>query len=211
MLGCTVVSLSAWNTMVGTVRPASLAIASLEGRRGVPAPPCRMAAKAEGRSRGGTTGEAGMHPDGCVEIGIGCPHDRGRGTACGEPCDIDAGRIHGVVAHDLAGDARDQSGLSAIPLLITGTKPIPALLGVGGRRLGRIGDQEDLLLRQRVHPCAGSKIVGRLSASVQHDDEWNGLTRTKSAWDIQLVGAAPMRARMNGRPRTARRPVPARQ
>ena len=88
-----------------------------------------------------------MHPNSCVQIGIGCPHDRSRGAACGEPCDIDAGRIHGVVPHDLAGDARDQCGLSAIPLLITGAKPIPALLGVGGRRLGRIGDQEDLLLR----------------------------------------------------------------
>ena len=32
---------------------------------------------------------------------------------------------------------------------------------------------------------------------MQHDDEWNGLTRMKSTWDIQLVGAAPMCAHMN--------------
>ena len=51
LLGCTVVSPSAWNTMVGTVWAASLAVTSLEARRNVPAPPRRMAAKAEGRSR----------------------------------------------------------------------------------------------------------------------------------------------------------------
>jgi hypothetical protein len=41
---------------------------------------------------------------------------------------------------------------------------------------------------------------------VQHDDEWNGLTRMKSTWDIQLVGAAPMCAHMNAllEPRAAR-------
>ena len=137
-------------------------------------------------------------PDGRVQIRIGGRHDRGRSTTCGEPCDIDAGPIHGVVVHDLTGNARDQSGLSAIPLLITGTKPIPALLGVGRRRLGRIGDQEDLLLRQRVHSCAGRKIVRRLGASVQHDDERDRLTGPKAARDIKLVGAAPMRAGMNG-------------
>ena len=120
-----------------------------------------------------------MHPDGCIEIGIGCRHDRGRCTARRKPCDIDARRIDGVVAHDLAGDTRDQSGLPAITLLVTGAKPIPALLDVGGRRLVRIGDQEDLLLRQCVHPRAGSEIVGRLSASVQHDDERHGLTGTR--------------------------------
>ena len=63
-----------------------------------------------------------MYPDGCVEIGVGFPHDRGRCTARGKPCDINARRIDGVVAHDLAGDARDQSGPPAIALLVSGAR-----------------------------------------------------------------------------------------
>ena len=141
---CTVVSLSAWNTMVGTVRRASLTIA-LASRSSSP-----LSHNGEGRGdvAGGTTGEAEMYPNGCVEIGVGFPHDRGR--------------------------CRDQSGLPATTLLVSGARPIPALLGIGGRCLGRVGDQEVLLLRKRVHPGAGREIVGRLCASVQHDDERDG-------------------------------------
>jgi hypothetical protein len=55
-----------------------------------------------------------------------------------------------------------------IATLIGGAKPVPALRDI--RRLGlrRIGDQECSLLSQIVHPRAGSKVVGRLGAAVQH-------------------------------------------
>ena len=49
-----------------------------------------------------------MHADGGEEIGIGRGHDRGRGPAGREPGDIDPLRVDGILAHDLAGDARDQ-------------------------------------------------------------------------------------------------------
>ena len=93
-------------------------------------------------SRAAPQARPGMHADRGVEIGIGRPHDGSRRAAGGQPGDVDAPRIDRVVAHDLAGDAGDQRGLAPIALLVAGAEPVPALLGVGGRRLPGIDDEE---------------------------------------------------------------------
>jgi hypothetical protein len=62
--------------------------------------------------------------------------------------------------------------------------------------LGRVGDQEVLLLRKRIHPGAGSEIVGRLSSTVQHDDERDG-----------LIAPLATRDEMTGSPSGARRGI----
>jgi hypothetical protein len=90
------------------------------------------------------------------------------------------------VAHNLAGDAREQRGLSLIALLVSGAKPVPTLRDI--RRLGlrRISDQECSLLSQLVHPRAGSKVIGRLSAAVQHHHKGQRLVGVATR-NIQLV------------------------
>ena len=97
-------------------------------------------------------------------------------------------RLDTEVAHNLAGDAREERGLSLIALLISGAKPVPALRDI--RRLGlrRIGDEECTLLSQIVHSRAGSKVVGRLGAAVQHHHKGQRLFVIATR-NIELVGA----------------------
>ena len=95
----------------------------------------------------------------------------------------------GKSLHDLAGDAGDQRRLALIALLVARAEPVPALGGIGGLRLGRIGDEETQLLGEIVHPRAGGEIVGRLGAAVQHHHERQRLVRA-AARDVELVGAA---------------------
>jgi hypothetical protein len=92
------------------------------------------------------------------------------------------------VAHNLASNAREERGLSLIALLISETKPVPALRGI--RRLGLSGirDQECALLSQIVHSRAGSKVVGRLGAAVQHHHKRQRLF-VIPARNIELIGA----------------------
>jgi hypothetical protein len=90
------------------------------------------------------------------------------------------------VAHDLAGDAREQRGLSLIALLIGGAKPVPALRDIRRLSLCRIGDQECSLLSQMVHPRAGGKVIWRLGAAVQHHHKGQRLFFV-ATWNIELV------------------------
>jgi len=76
-----------------------------------------------------------------------------------------------MLAHDLAGDARDQRRFTAAPLLVARAKPVPAFGLIGSARLLRIDNEAVLLFRQEVHPRAGRKIVGRLGAAVKHDNQ----------------------------------------
>ena len=130
-----------------------------------------------------------MHADRGVEIGVGHPHDGGGRRTGREPGDIDALRVDRVVAHDLPGDARDQRRLALAALLVARAEPVPALRGVGGGGLGRIGDEAGVLLGEHVHPRAGGEVVGRLGAAVQHDDQGDRLP-TIAAGDVELVVAA---------------------
>ena len=140
----------------------------------------------------GAAGEAGMHADRGVEIGVGRAHDGRRRAAGREPGDIDAPRVDRVVAHDLAGDAGDQRGLARVALLVARAEPVPALRRVRGRRLRRIDDETGVLFGERVHARAGGEVVGRLGAAVQHDDQRQRLPAI-AAGDVELVGAAARR------------------
>ena len=130
-----------------------------------------------------------MHADRGVEIGVGHPHDGGGRRTGREPGDIDAFGVDRVVAHDLPRDARDQRGLALAALLVARAEPVPALRGIGGGGLGRIGDQAGVLLGEHVHPRAGGEVVGRLGAAVQHDDQGDRLPMI-AAGDVELVVAA---------------------
>ena len=116
-------------------------------------------------------------------------HDGGRGTAGGQPGDIDPPRVDRVVAHDLAGDAGDQRGFAPVALLVAGAEPVPAFLRIGSLGLAGIDDQAAMLLGERVHPRAGGEVVGRLGAAVQHDDQRHRLA-AMGAGDVELVAAA---------------------
>lgn len=76
---------------------------------------------------GRPAGQTGMHADCGKEVGVRCRQDgRGRG-ARRKPGGIDPIRIDRVVAHNLAGDARDQRGLALASLLVARAEPVPAL------------------------------------------------------------------------------------
>ena len=129
-----------------------------------------------------------MDADGRIKVWVSSSHYCSCGTSSRQPGDIHAPRFDTEVAHDLAGDACKERGLSLIALLISGAKPVPALRGI--RRLGlrRIGDEECSLLSQIVHPRAGSKVVGRLGAAVQHHHKGQRLFVIATR-NIELVGA----------------------
>ena len=123
-----------------------------------------------------------MDADGCVQVGVRRAHDGGSGPAGRQACDVDALRIDRMVPHDLAGDAGDQRGFAAAPLLVARAKPVPALRLIGSAGLFGIDHEAVLLFRQEVHPGAGGEIVRRLGAAVKHDDQGKRLSLI-AAWD----------------------------
>ena len=42
--------------------------------------------------------------------------------------------------------------------------------------MARIGNEDAMTLSNRIHICAGCKVVGILLAAVEHDDERHGLS-----------------------------------
>ena len=131
-------------------------------------------------------GEAGMHTHRGVEIGVGHPHNGGGRASGREAGDIDASGVDRVVAHDLAGDARDQRRFAMATLLVARAKPIPALRGIGGGGLFWIRDQAGASLGECIHARAGGEVVGRLGAAVQHDDQGECLP-VIAAGNVELV------------------------
>ncbi len=130
-----------------------------------------------------------MDADCRIEIGIGRREDRGlRGTRR-EPGSVDASFIDRVVANDLAGDAGDQQGLALAAGLVARTEPVPAFGGIGRRSLFRIGHKAVVPVGAHIHPGAGSKIIGRLSTTVQHDNQWQRLAAIAARHE-ELIGAA---------------------
>jgi hypothetical protein len=94
--------------------------------------PRRELALAHRRKRGGNVagrpaGQAGMHANRGVEVGVGY-RQNSRGRSAGrEPGGVNPIRVDRVVAHDLAVDAGDQRGLALASFLITRTEPVPTL------------------------------------------------------------------------------------
>jgi hypothetical protein len=130
-----------------------------------------------------------VHPDRGVEVGVGGAHDHGRGAPRREARDVDPPRIDRVVAHDLARDARDQRRLPLAPVLVALAEPVPALLHVRRSGLPGIDHQAGVFLGRLVHARARGEVVGRLGATVQHDDEGHGPAGAVAARHVELVGA----------------------
>ena len=170
-------------------------------RHGPPLPPARppegwsgdRASALHGGERGGqilrsARGETGMHANRGIEIGIGRCHNGGRGPSSGEPGNIDPLRVDRVLAHDPAGDARDQRGLAAVTLLVLRLNQFQHL--ESWRRTPGPGRHEAaMLLGKRVHPRAGGEVVGRLGAAMQHDHQRQRLP-VIAARHVELVVAA---------------------
>ncbi len=133
-----------------------------------------------------------MHADTCVKLRIGRPHDRRGGAAGGETRNIDLARLDLEFAHDLARNPRDQRGLAGIALLIARAEPVPAFRHIRAARLRRVGDEEFLFLRQRVHARPGGKIIRGLRAAMQHDDERQA-PAFDAGGDEQLIASAALR------------------
>src|SRR5258707_1038280 len=115
---------------------------------------------ASARGIGRATGEARMYAN------RRCSHDSSRGGSGRQPTNVDALWIDRIVAHDLAGDARDQRRLTSAPLLVGCAKPVPAFRLVCLTALCRINHKASLFFCDKVHPGAGGEIVRRLGAAV---------------------------------------------
>ena len=79
-----------------------------------------------------------------------------------------------------------RDGSPRATLLVAMVEPVPAFLHVGLAGLPGIGDEACSGLGCDVHTRAGGEIVGRLGASVQHDDQGNRLPAI-AGWYIQFV------------------------
>src|SRR5215216_1278603 len=71
-----------------------------------------------------------------------------------------------------------------------GLESVPALLRVGVASLRGIRNEERVLLGELVHARAGSEVVRTLGATMEHDDQGNGLPGV-AARDVKFVGASP--------------------
>src|SRR4029077_17134607 len=76
--------------------------------------------------RRGAAGETGMDTDSCEQVRIRRPHDRGSRPSRGKPSNTHTGVLNLEMAHDFAGDARNQRRLATVARLISLLEPIPA-------------------------------------------------------------------------------------
>ena len=81
--------------------------------------------------------------------------------------------------------------LAPAALLVRLAEPVPAFGAVGVARLSRVEDQEAVLLSELIHAGAGGEVVGRLLATMQHDEEGDRLAGTLgvAGRDVELVVA----------------------
>ena len=112
-----------------------------------------------------------MHANCSVQIWVGCPHHSSRSRSSRQSSNIDTLHINRIVLHDLTRDARDKGGFTSIPLLVAGAKPVPTLRRVRMARLDGIGHKTGLFLGDQIYARPSGEIVGRLGASVQHNDQ----------------------------------------
>ena len=115
--------------------------------------------------------QPGMRANRSKELGIGVrQHQRHRGPG-GQARDIDPGRIGTMHLDDPAGQAGDDGRLAMAAQGILRVGPVPAPAGMALTRLARVKHDHAALLGQQVHPGAGGKILGRLPAAMQHDQQ----------------------------------------
>src|ERR1700723_1928542 len=133
-----------------------------------------------------------MHTNSRVYIGRGRSHPGCRSRSGRQSAYIDTLRINRIAFHDLARDTRDEQRFTSIPLLVAGAKPVPTLRQIGVTWLSGVDHETGLLLSNQIHARPGSKIVRRLSTSVQHHDEGKRLAVIATG-DVDFVGAAACR------------------
>lgn len=108
-------------------------------------------------------------------------------AAGGDAASINATAVDRLLRHDLVDHLHDQCDVAATALGC-GVIPFPAAIGVRAQRLFGIQHRVVPGGGQPVHACAGREIVGILFASVQHDDQWNRRSGSRSqGWQEQPV------------------------
>src|SRR6266851_1708524 len=148
--------------------------------------------KCGGKVNGGPAGEAGMYTDGRVQIVVCCSHYSSSGRSGRQSTNVDALWINRIVAHDLAGDARDKRRFTPAALLVGSAKPVPEFRLVCLAALCGIDHKASLFFCNKVHPRTGGEIVWRLGAAVQHTDQRKRLPLI-TAWDEEPIGTASRR------------------
>ncbi len=111
-----------------------------------------------------------MHTDCRVQIVVRCSHDSSRGRSGRQSTNVDTLWIDQIVAHDLAGDARNKRRFTFPPLLVGCAKPVPAFRLICLTALRRVDHKAGLFFCGKVHSGAGGEIVRGLGAAVKHDD-----------------------------------------
>ena len=115
--------------------------------------------------------QPGMHPRGCVHVGIRCSHDDRHSGACGKAGNKDPVRIGVVSADDLLGDTCDQSGLTLAGVLVFVAEPIPVPHGICPGILLGINDEKVMLVRKLIHAGPCRVVENRLRPAMQHDND----------------------------------------
>jgi hypothetical protein len=97
--------------------------------------------------------------------------DSGHRSARRQPGRENADMWYPVIEGNGGHQVGKQRRLSAGSALIVRPEPVPAERCVLPARLGRVGDDQTVALRLRVHARTGCEILGSLRASVQHEDD----------------------------------------
>ena len=164
----TVLSASPWKTISGAPLAAAGEFA--------PRPPVFIAANADTTSCAAPGGTPECTPAAANRSG----YSRARIAAIAPPAESPATQTRSASIrssrHDVARHAGEQRRLALAAALVAGEEPVPALVGVGARRLRRVENVQALLLGQRVHARAGGEVVRVLAAAVQHDHQRQGAT-----------------------------------
>ena len=91
-----------------------------------------------------------------------------------------------LAATSQVGNSGDDARFSRIAHLVRDMEPVPACCLIGAHGLPRIGDDEATFFREPVHTRPHCKVVGVLSATVEHNQQ-RQLTAILLAWDVDLV------------------------
>src|SRR4051794_27138553 len=112
--------------------------------------------------------QSGVHSGGRVQIRIASGHDGCHGRTRGKASHVDALSLESIFGYDLARETSEQRGLASAAVLMRWLEPIPVSHWIGSDRLFRIHDQQCVLFGELIHASAGSEVVCRLRAAVQH-------------------------------------------
>src|SRR5689334_2659686 len=94
-----------------------------------------------------------------------------------------------VIPHDLPCDASNERRLTVVAGLVARSEPVPTLRGIGRLRLLRVDDETSATFGGEIHSRACRKIISRLRAPMQHDDQ-GARSGALAAGDVELVRPA---------------------